>query len=59
MSSKYDYNRTYCELCGDLGAHLSEEAWWTCSDHFRTPKPGRPLFNSRTGEPIGWSETTG
>ena len=51
VRSKYDYRRTFCEVCGMPGSYLSSEAWWTCSEHFRAEKPERRLFDHVTGEP--------
>ena len=52
MRSKYDYNRTFCEVCGGAGPCVSREGWSTCFAHHETEKPEHPLFDWRTGEPI-------
>lgn len=52
--NRWNYERPFCEVCGaDPGPYYSVEGWSTCDDHFRAPKPARPLFDARTGIRLG------
>jgi hypothetical protein len=53
FSNRYNYGRPFCELCGSDGGCVTPDGWSTCIDHFDTDKPASPLFDRRSGDPIG------
>jgi len=50
--SRWDFKRPFCEVCGKTGGWYAQEGWSTCEEHWRIPKPAKPLFDWSTGERI-------
>lgn len=47
--NRYDFNRPFCEVCGKTGGWYTQDGWQTCEEHWRSPKPEKPVFDSHSG----------